>query len=307
MPFINAVYCFLAALIWGTAFVAQKIGGDVMGPLSFNGIRSLLGFCALLPLVIIRGHHRNRFKDREPYVSAPYNLRTSIIGGMTCGFFLCLGSTLQQISIGYTDVGKAGFLTALYMVLVPVLSFFMTGRSSKKVWTAVCIALAGLYCLCMKSGEGLHIAGADYLLILCALVYAMQIMSVDHFVALTDGIEIAAGQLLTTGVVCTILAVIIEHPDPRMFGIDGWLSLLYAGIMSSGIAYTLQVVGQKGADPAIASLIMSLESVISAISGFVFLHQRLSSREVLGCVLMFSAIILVQLPVKRKAAEPQHQ
>ena len=304
MPAFNAICCFFAALIWGTAFVAQKIGGDVAGPFTFNGIRSLMGCAALLPLVLSRRRQRRSGVKKD--AGEVYDPKMSLIGGVCCGLFLCSASMLQQIAIGYVEIGKAGFLTALYIVLVPVLSFFMTGRSSSRVWTAVLISLAGLYFLCM-TGSSLTIGGADLLLLACALLFAAQIMSVDHFVVKTDAIEISCLQLLTTGIICTVAAMIVEKPDFAAFGADVWLSVIYAGVFSSGIAYTLQIVGQKGADPAIASLIMSLESVISAIAGFLFLQQSLTVRELIGCVLMFAAIILVQLPAgsrRRAGAAP---
>ena len=318
MPAFNALCCFLAALIWGTTFVAQKIGGDIAGPFTFNGIRSLMGCAALLPLVVIRRRRRCAGKDVAAKgtgstgggtgAAEAYDPRMSLIGGICCGLFLCSASMLQQIAIGYVEVGKAGFLTALYIVLVPVLSFFLTGRGSSRVWTAVLISLAGLYFLCMN-GASLRIGGADVMLLACALLFAAQIMSVDHFVMKTDAIEIACMQMLTSSVICIVIAFAAEKPDLAAFGASVWFSIIYAGVFSSGIAYTLQAVGQKGADPAIASLIMSLESVISAIAGFVLLHQKLTARELLGCALMFAAIVLVELPTERrrgKSADTVH-
>ncbi len=298
MPAFNALCCFLGALIWGTAFVAQKVGGDEMGPFIFNGLRFFLGFFVVFPLVVVRGKkRRQRLEAGDKRVDA-VNTKRAVYGGMVCGVFLTAASALQQYSLQFVEVGKAGFLTALYIIMVPIISFLVTRKSNIRVLIGALIATAGLYCLSVSSS--MTIAGADILLILCALMFSFQILAVGHFAEETDCFELAASQFLTAGILGTALAFIMESPALSSFTGAGILSLLYAGLFSSGIAYTLQVVGQKGADPAIASLIMSLESVISAVSGFLLLHQTLTKRELAGCVLMFSAIVLVQLPSGRK-------
>ena len=298
MPLKNAVCCFLGALIWGTAFVAQKVGGDVIGPFTFNGLRFFLGFLVVFPLVIIRKKKRKERLDAGDTQVQKFSGRRAIYGGIVCGIFLTIASALQQYSLQFVDVGKAGFLTALYIILVPVISFFFTRQSNARVWIGALIATAGLYFLSISGG--MHIAGADILLLLCALMFSLQILAVGYFADGTDSFELSAAQFLTAGVLGTLLAAFTESPSLSSFQGAALFSLFYAGVMSSGIAYTLQVVGQKGADPAIASLIMSLESVISAVSGFLILHQKLTKREVIGCVLMFTAIILVQLPAGRE-------
>ena len=298
MPAFNALCCFLGALIWGTAFVAQKVGGDEMGPFIFNGLRFFLGFIVVFPLVVIRARkRRDRIRAGDTRVDA-VNTKRAVYGGIVCGVFLTAASALQQYSLQFVEVGKAGFLTALYIILVPVISFLVTRKSNIRVLIGALIATAGLYCLSVSSS--MSIAKADILLILCALMFSFQILAVGYFAGDTDCFELAASQFLTAGILGTALAFYMESPALSMFTGPGILSLLYAGLFSSGIAYTLQVVGQKGADPAIASLIMSLESVISAVSGFLFLHQTLSPREMAGCVLMFLAIVLVQLPAGKK-------
>ena len=299
MPFRNAVSCFLGALIWGTAFVAQRIGSDEISAMTFVGLRFLMGFAVLLPLVIVRERLRGKRILQKDRTVEPVDHRQSVRGGIVCGIALVTASWLQQVAIPYVPVGKAGFLTALYIIIVPILSFFFTRRSRARVWIAAAISAVGLYFLCMKPGESFHIGRWELILIGCALMFSVQIMSIDHFAARTDGVELSCMQFLTAGVIGTVIAA--GQGDLSLAGVSAGalLSLLYAGIFSSGIAYTLQIVGQKGADPAIASLIMSLESVISAVSAFFILHQTLSGRELVGCVLMASAIVLVQLPVKK--------
>ena len=283
VPAVNAAMLFLASLIWGTAFVAQSMGMDYMGPMTFNGLRYFLGAAVLLPLIVIR---RLRGEGGD--------LRMAALGGLCCGTALFAASTMQQIGIVTTDVGKAGFMTALYIVLVPLINFFITRKTSLRLWVGVALASVGLYYLSV-SGE-MHLEPGDRSLLLCALLFSLQIMAVDHFAPHTDSIELAFAQFVTAGTLGTLTALKVEEVHLSAVA-AGILPLLYVGIFSSGIAYTLQIAGQKGADPSIASLIMSLESVISAVAGFLILHQVLSRREIFGCVLMFAAIILVQLPV----------
>lgn len=301
MPLRNAVSCFLGALIWGTAFVAQRIGSDEINATTFVGLRFLMGFAVLLPLVIARECARRKRRAQGDQRVPEVDHRMSLRGGIVCGIALVSASWLQQAAIPYVAVGKAGFLTALYIILVPVLSFVFTRRSSLRVWIAAAIAAGGLYFLCMKPGESFTIGIWELLLLGCALMFSVQIMSIDHFVAKTDGVELSCMQFLTAGVIGTVGAALQGELSLAGVSQGAVLSLLYAGIFSSGIAYTLQIVGQKGADPSIAALIMSLESVISAVSAFFILHQVLSKWELIGCVLMAAAIVLVQLPDKRSS------
>lgn len=301
MPLRNAMYCFLGALIWGTAFVAQQVGGDEIPALAFVGQRFLMGCIVLLPLVAMRKRARKRRRDQGDLHAQEPDHKQAVIGGLVCGTALMVASVLQQAAIAHVAVGKAGFLTALYIIMVPLLSLIFTRRSSAKVWIAAVIAAAGLYCLCSKAGERFSIGPWELMLLGCALAFSIQIMSVDYFAVRTDGVELACIQFLVTGLLGTAAAALHGELPMQSVSTQALLSLCYAGIFSSGIAYTLQVVGQKGADPAIASLIMSLESVISAVSGFFLLHQALSARELVGCVLMSGAIVLVQMPLKRKS------
>ncbi len=293
MPAKNALQLFLCAFIWGTAFVAQSVGMDYMGPFTFNGIRTLLGALVLFPIVLFR--FSGRRKDG-------FSFKRTVLSGMVIGVVLCAASSLQQMALQTTEVGKAGFITAMYIIIVPVISFILTRKSSLRVWCCAGIALVGMYLLCMSGQESASFTGGDLELLFCAFLFSLHIILVEKLGAKADGIELSFVQFLTAGVVGTVCAFLFEQPS--LAGLQaGMVPILYSGVMSCGIAYTLQIVGQKGADPTIASLIMSLESVISLLAGWVILGQALSVRELIGCGLMFFAIILVQLPEKSKQGE----
>ncbi len=281
---------FLAAFIWGVAFVAQSVGMDYMGPFSFNGARFLMGSIVLLPLVIYR-----RKKDKERHI-ARAGIRITITGGICCGLALCFAALLQQIGIMYTTVGKAGFITTLYIIIVPIMGIFLKKKVPGKVWLAAVIAAAGMYLLCMS--ESLRLSKGDTYVFLCALLFSVHILVIDYFSPKADGVELSCLQFLTAGVICFAAALVLEKPQLSNF-IDGIIPLAYAGIMSSGVAYTLQIIGQKDLDPTVASLILSLESVVSMLAGWVILGQALNPRELFGCILVFGAVILVQLPEKK--------
>ena len=286
LPAKNAILLFLAALIWGTAFVAQSVGMDYVGPFTFNACRYVIGSAVLFPLILLR-----KRRTGGTLIS-----RDDLRAGMACGFFLAVASNLQQAGIMTTDVGKAGFLTAMYIVIVPVLHFFLTRRSSLRLWISAAIAAAGLYFLSISGSWTLETG--DILLILCAFVFSLHILCIDHFSGTSDGVTVSCLQFLTAAVLSwagallteTVLWDTIRQAGP---------AILYAGVFSCGVAYTLQIIGQKGADPGPASLILSLESVVSVAAGFLFLGQALAARELLGCALMFAAIVLVQLPEKK--------
>ena len=286
MPLKNALILLAAATIWGTAFVAQSAGMDYMGPLTFNGLRYFLGAGVLLPLVLMRGA-----KDGFVQPGGPSLART-LTGGFLCGCFLCLASNLQQFAILSVEVGKAGFLTAMYIVIVPVLSFLVTRKTSLRLWISVALAGLGLYFLSISGG--MRLETGDLALILCAFVFSLHIMCIDRF-SDVDGVILSFLQFLVAGTISLVLALFTEKISWAAVS-TGWFPLVYAGVFSCGIAYTFQIIGQKGVDPAVASLILSLESVVSVLAGFLILGQRLSARELFGCVLMFLAIILVQLP-----------
>lgn len=290
----NASMLILTAFIWGTAFVAQSVGMDFLEPFTFNGVRSLIGGIVLLPCIFLIRRINARAGEPEREEGTRRDL---IIGGILCGLLLFAASSLQQIGIVYTTAGKAGFITAFYIVIVPVLGVFLHKRIGWKVWTAVVMALAGLYFLCMT--EKLAVGKGDLYIFLCALIFSVHILVIDHFSPRVDGVKMSCIQFFTCGIVSLIPMFVWETPRVDNL-LAGWVPLLYAGVLSCGVAYTLQVVGQKNVNPAIASLLLSLESCFSVLAGWLILGERLSTREFVGCILMFAAIILAQLPEGKK-------
>lgn len=299
----SAAILLLASFIWGISFVTQSVGGKQLGAFSFNGLRLLLG--ALVLFIITRFTDRIGL-SRKPVTSEEKKLQFTT--GLLCGIFLCIATNLQQVALNLgASAGKAGFLTAMYILLVPILGLFFGQKCGWNVWVAVGIALVGLYFLCIK-GE-FAVTLPDLLLLLCAFGFSMQIILVDKRGARVDSLRLSGMQLLVAGAITMIPALITEIlPFPG--GFPAWISLwssgslwvnfLYMGVMSCGVAYTLQLIGQKGLEPAPAALLMSPESVFSALAGWVILGERLSLREIFGCVLIFSAVILSQLMLKRK-------
>lgn len=282
---------FLTASIWGVAFVAQSVGMDYMGPCTFNGVRFLMGSAVLMPLVWFR-----RKKDREKQIPRA-GLKITLTGGICCGVALGSAALLQQFGIMYTTVGKAGFITTLYIIIVPVLGIFLKKKVPGKVWIGAVLAAFGLYLLCMS--ERLVLGKGDTYVFLCAMIFSVHILIIDYFSPKADGVELSCIQFLTAGTIALVLAFVFETPTVGSLA-AGIIPLAYAGIMSSGVAYTLQIIGQKDMDPTIASLILSLESVVSVLSGWIILGQALSPRELMGCVMVFGAVILVQLPDKKR-------
>lgn len=291
VPLRNSLLLLLAATIWGTAFVAQSVGMDYVGPFTFNAVRSLIGGIVLIPVILVLDRHKG--SGQAPQEAQ----RLTFSGGLCCGAILFAASSLQQFGLQYTTVGKAGFLTALYIIMVPLFSIFLRKRPSVMLWVSVLLAVVGLYLLCMT--DSFSLSGGDTLVFLCAIAFTFHILVIDRFSPQVNGVKMSCIQFLVCGVLCLICALLFEEPRlPAL--LDCRLPILYAGVLSSGVAYTLQIVGQKDMDPTVASLILSLESVTSALSGWLVLHQNLSTREILGCVLMFGAIILAQLPKRSK-------
>lgn len=282
----------LTATIWGTAFVAQSVGMDHVGPFTFICVRYWIGGVFLLPCI--------RLLDRlvgRPAAAAPENRRTHLIGGVCCGAALFCASVLQQLGIQRTTVGKAGFLTALYILIVPLLGLLVGKRVSGRVWGCVAVAVVGMYLLCIK--EGFAVATGDLLVMLCAVGFSIHILVIDRFSPRVDGVRMSCIQFFTAGALA-IVPMLLEHPNMAdLLAAAG--PILYAGVLSSGVAYTLQVVAQKDTDPTVATLIMSLESVISMLAGWVLLGQALSGRELAGCALVFAAIIVAQLPERKRS------
>jgi len=299
----NSLLLMLTALIWGAAFVSQKAGMDYVGPFTYNGTRSLLGGAVLLPVIPLLDRLRSR--GGVPY--APGARRDIVLGGVLCGLVLFAASMLQQYGILLQDpavnVGKAGFITALYTVIVPVLGLFLKRRSPALVWAGVVIALAGFFCLSLMdgllAGQGLGLGLSDLLLLLCAVGFSAHILVIDRFSPLADGVRMSCIQFFVCGALCLPFMLFMEKPAVSDI-LACWLPIGYAGIMSCGVAYTLQIVAQNGVHPAVASLLLSLESVFSVLAGFVLMQgSSLSKWEWLGCALVFTAVVPVELAPQR--------
>lgn len=288
----SSMLLLLTALIWGVAFVAQSEGMNYVGGFTFIGTRYLIGGAVLLPLLFFLRKRNVEWNALSKEEQKKQN-RTGIIGGICCGVALCTASSLQQFGIAYTTVGKAGFITALYIVIVPLFGLFLKKKVGFHIWISVVIAAAGMYLLCIT--EGFRIGKGDFLVFLCAVTFSFHILIIDHFSPKADGVLISCVQFFTAGVIGTILTILFEQPT--MSGIlSAWVPILYAGVFSSGVGYTLQVVAQKDVEPTVASLLMSMESVFSMLAGWVILGQKLSGKELVGCFLVFAAIILAQMP-----------
>lgn len=285
----------ITALIWGSAFVAQSVGMDHIGAFTFQGVRSLVGSAVLLPVILVISAMK---KKKGEYVK-PAKADRALLwkAGIICGVIMTIAANLQQQGIQYTTAGKAGFITALYIVIVPVLGLFMGKKSSLRMWLCIAMALVGLYLLSMTGG--FRLSRGDTLVLLCAVAFSFHIVVVDHYASLVDGVKLSCIQFLVCGVISCVLMFIFEKPD-----ISGLMAaavpVLYAGVMSCGVAYTLQIVGQKYTRPTMASLLMSLESVFAVLTGMIILREIPTAREAIGCVIMFAAIIITQLPERAK-------
>lgn len=303
----HSLLLVLTAFIWGTAFVAQSEGGAAVGPYSFCCLRYAVGAIVLLPVILLTD--KLGLSGSKP--KTKLDKRELLLGGLSCGACLSVGSLLQQVGISSgTSAGKAGFLTACYIVLVPVLGLFLKRKCGVNVWLAVGLTLVGLYLLCMNGS--LTMQRSDVLVLLCSVVYAGHILFVDRFVYRNvDAVRMSCLQFLLAAAVAAVPMFFVEMqhnvsvlPQAMAAAFSGkaLVSLLYAGVMSSGVAYTLQIIGQKDVNPTVASLLMSLESVFAVLGGWVVLHQTLTARELAGCAIIFAAVILAQLPTKKMAA-----
>lgn len=287
----------LTALIWGTAFVAQSVGMDYLGPCAFTATRNFIGCVALLPVIALASRLRS---GAQPEEAAPAPGKKALFGwGAACGLLLGGATLLQQAGMQTASAGKAGFLTALYIVIVPVLGIFLGRRPGLKVWIGVVLALVGAYLLSVKGGAG--IASGDLLVIASAVVFSLHILVIDSVPAGVDGVRLSCVQFLVAGVFALVLALFLESFTWRDI-LSAWVPLLYTGVVSSGVGYTLQILGQRTVNPTVASLILSLESVFAALAGWAILGQALSLRELFGCALVFVAVILAQLPSKKGRA-----
>ena len=299
---LGSILLFVTAMIWGTAFAFQRVGMDSIEPISFTASRMLLATVAIGAFALgVRKKHRI-----DP--SSPYSRMTvgekrqydrqTVLGGICCGFFLATASVTQQMGLVTTTAGKAGFITAMYILLVPVFGFILfRKKNTLLVWLAVLIGVFGMYLLCAT--EGFRLTRGDTLVVICAVLYSFHILSCDHFVQRGDPLMISALQFLTCFLLSTVFALLLEEPTWDKIR-SAAIPILYCGLISGGIGYTLQILGQKHTEPAIASLIMSLESVFAVIGGALILQERMSMREAAGCAVLFLAIILAQLPPPKK-------
>lgn len=286
---IYSLHLVLTAVIWGAAFVAQSAGMDKVGPFTFICIRFFLGALVLLPVIAImdqKGLSASQWKDKNLYK-----------GGIICGVCLFLASSSQQVGILYTSVGKSGFITAFYIVMVPIFSIILKKKPGKLIWLSVLMGIVGLYLLCIN-GDSFALQKGDPYLFSCAILFSIQIIAIDIFAPKVDCLKLSCIQFATVGIL-GIIPMLMEGPTLSNI-CSAWMPIGYAGLFSSGVAYTLQTVTQKHVRPAVASLIMSLESVFAVIFGFILLHQTLSLREGLGCLVMFLAVILAQFEPNKK-------
>ena len=284
----------LTAMIWGAAFVAQSVSMDYVGPFTFLCSRSILGGVVLLPVIAVMGKGKRKKEEAKPE-----NRKLLLLGGVCCGSMLFIGSALQQIGIQYTTAGKAGFITAMYMVLVPICGLFFGRKPGGKTWGAVVVALVGMYLLCLYGSGIQNLSKGDLLEMLCALGFTAHILVIDRFSPKVDGVKMSCIQFFVCGILAGVFMLILETPSWESI-CNAAMPILYAGILSSGVGYTLQIVAQKDTQPTVASLLMSLESVFSLVFGWVLLKEAMSGVELLGCLMMFAAIIWVQLPGKQE-------
>lgn len=295
----QVVFPILAAFIWGTAFVAQDVCADAMGAFTFNGTRYYIAVLSLLVVLAVSSGFR---KDRPQISPAEKKAqrRQLWLGGFCCGTVLAIASNFQQAGlVAGTDGGKAGFITALYVVLVPVFGLFFRRRVSLPVWIAVALSVGALYLLCIKGS--FRLAAGDLLVLVCAVCFAVHILVIDHFGATCDGVKLSCVQFLFAALWSAVCIPFFEHVDAAAL-LSCALPLLYVGVFSCGVGYTLQILAQKDSNPTVVTILLSLESVFAVIAGAIILHQSMTPREYLGCALMFLAVVLAQIPLPAKAA-----
>lgn len=317
-PMKGVTLLLIGSFIWGTTFVAQSMGTNHLDAFSFNCIRNFIGVFALVPVLLwqifTNKKSMNSVQNTNSCGNSPTNLQKGhllqelrlvftkdlIIGGIICGTALCLASNFQQMGIESSTVGKSAFITTLYIVLVPLLGLFFKKKLPLQIWCGVILAMIGLYLLCMKN-EAFVLETGDIYLLLCAFFFTIQITAVDHFAPKVNCIALSMMQFFVTAILSGICMLFNELPTLENI-VGGMIPLLYAGILSSGVAYTFQIIGQKHLAPTVASLIMSLESVFATLAGWIVLKEYLSTKELIGCGLVFAAVILTQLPIKTKSS-----
>ena len=288
--FIKIILSLIAAFIWGTSFVAQSLGADVLPPFAFNAARSFVAVIAIALILLIFNKTKPFQKEAEKQNG---NIKKLIIGGICCGIPLTIAINLQQMGLGETDAGKAGFITALYIVLIPIFGLFLRRRTSFSTVISVAIAVVGMYLLCI--GSSFSIKTSELYLIVCAICFAIHILVIDKFAPQTNCIALSLVQFAFAAIASTILSLIFESATlSGLIACSG--QLVYVGVLSSGVAYTLQILALDGSDPTVVSLLFSLESVFSVIAGTIVLQEKMSRQEYLGCFLILLAVMLSQIP-----------
>lgn len=311
----------LTAMVWGGSFVAQKSGMELIGPFAFNGIRTIIGGIVLIPLIMVLDRMKSKKQASAPAVKADAadsalseadkknEQKLLITGSICCGLALLVAGMLQQIGMMYTTAGKAGFITALYVVLVPIFGRILGKKIRPLIWLCVLASAFGLYLLCMPASGGFgHINKGDLIVLACALCFAVHILLIDYFSPKVDGVRLSCIQFFIAGILCMILMFpldpVLGYDIPSLSQLlDAWIPIVYAGALSCGAGYTMQIVAQADTDPAVASMILCLESVFAVIAGMLILGESLSLREAAGCIIMFAAILAAQLPA-RPGSEP---
>ena len=306
----------LTAMVWGGSFVAQKSGMELIGPFAFNGIRTIIGGIVLIPLIMVLDRMKSKKQASAPAVKTDATdsalsevdkkneQKLLITGSICCGLALLVAGMLQQIGMMYTTAGKAGFITALYVVLVPIFGRILGKKIRPLIWLCVLASAFGLYLLCMPASGGFgHINKGDLIVLACALCFAVHILLIDYFSPKVDGVRLSCIQFFIAGILCMILMFpldpVLGYDIPSLSQLlDAWIPIVYAGALSCGAGYTMQIVAQADTDPAVASMILCLESVFAVIAGMLILGESLSLREAAGCIIMFAAILAAQLPAR---------
>ena len=299
--FTHTLMLLVASFFWGTTFVAQSLGAEYVSAGTYLALRTYIGILFLLPFVIYRDRKENRNSNKE---SRRQELNAFVKGGVLAGLFIFLASFAQQYGIAYTSVAKAGFLTTLYVVFVPIISFFFGRKFDNKLWICIALSVVGLYLLCMKGS--FYLEKGDAMMVLSAMGFSIQILAVSRYSKRIDPVKLTLSQFIIEAFLATIVMFALEKPDLTSV-YNALPAILYAGVFSSGIAYTLQSLGQKNLNPAIASIAMCLESVFGTLSGWIVLGQRLSFREAIGCILMFGAIVLSQFLGNDEGTQPDYE
>lgn len=286
---------FMTALIWGLGFVSQRAGMDHIGPFTFNAARSFLGALSLIPVILWVKYAKPDFRSNAKKFYQRINL---LKAGCLCGLVMFLGMGIQQYSIQYVTAGKSGFITALYIIFVPLISLCLGVKIAKRVFVSVIMAVIGLYLLCYQSGGGVNIY--DFLTLLGAFFYGLHIIVVDYFARRVHPVKMSCLQFLIVGILSLIFVFLFKEAPTAQALIECKIPLIYSGIITCGIAYTLQIYGQKYTLPILATLILCLESVFAVIGGALILGEVMTTREILGCVLMISAVIIANTKMEQR-------